>query len=211
MAVCLVAVCSFAAWWHYGGAVEPSVRGRWRATSELPHGMTREDDMDVSRSGTVRLESTIRGEGRFEASEGRWSIVTSSGERFQGTYVQPTPGRVHLRGFPFGAEVWHRHVLPDGGGPLAGRWRAEEEEAQSVTVFIVDAEGRYQFSRLTETHPTLLARGGEWRLEGDGTPPQSGAFLVTKSGELIVSLGSREVTWRRRPPTPAAVSPESTG
>ena len=209
MALCLGAACVVAAWWHFGGAVDTSVRGRWRAVSQSPNGLTREDDIEVPRSGRARLETTIRGEGRFEAADGAWRLVTTSGDRFHGTYAQPAPAEVTLRGFPFGGESWRRHGLPDGGGPLAGRWRAEADAADTVTVFVVDAEGRYHFSRLTERHPTLSARRGLWQLTGDGVS-ESGGFATTEAGDLIVSLADRQVTWRRRGPGAAPAPPPAT-
>jgi hypothetical protein len=185
-------------WWR-SGPVDPAVVGRWQTTAEEEHGLLRTDVIDVARSGAVEVERLTRGRGRFEAAEGRWHLVTPAGNTIDGRYAMTAPGRVSFRGFPFGGESWEREVMPEGGGPLAGRWRGTSPDAPGgVTAFIVDADGRYRFARTVRRQARLAARAGEWVMQDAEGTKTVGRYHLDSEGALVVSDSVGQTTWQRR-------------
>lgn len=198
LAAVLMAVGTGAAW-HLGGPVEPRLRDRWRSVAEGPGGQSREDVMDVSRSGEVHLERRWRSQGTFETFENAWRLVTGDGTVHAGTWVQPAAGRVRFAGgFPFEIDTWVREVLPQGGGPLAGRWRAAgEDPAGGVAAFVVDPDGHYRYARATNERAVLAASNGIWRVSLAPGGLQEGTYRIDPDGVLIVSIDGGDVRWIR--------------
>lgn len=197
--VALLMVVGTGAAWHWTGPVEPQLRSRWLTTAQHPNGLSREDVMEVARSGEVHLETRWRGQGTFETFQSSWRLVTGDGAVHAGTWVQPAPGRVRFAGgFPFEVDTWVREVLPQGGGPLAGRWRdPDDSAADGVAAFVVDPDGHYRYARDKERRGTLTARSGVWRLALEDGVVEAGTYEIGSDGVLIVSIDSGKVRWSR--------------
>jgi hypothetical protein len=198
LALIVIAAAAALVWWR-SGPIDPALVGRWQSTVESDRGLVQIDDMDISHSGEVAVERLVRGHGTFEAVDGHWRIGASDGTGASGRYAMTAPGTVVFRGFPFGGETWHREVMPEGGGALAGRWRGTfMDDSQGEAAFIIDADGRYRFAQTTRIQQMLTAREGRWRITDEDGGATTGRYQIADDGSLVVSGTSGPTIWRRR-------------
>jgi len=180
-------------------ALDPPLVGTWGLTTTDQRGTTT-GRLTIARSGAFDLVMRLEDQGRIEASNGRYRMVSQGGTRVSGSYTPKGPAVMAITGAA-GTADWTRAQGSATGSDLTGEWTTGGvvDGIPVSSALSVRPNGTYTFVVETPDRGTMTARNGVWEwtssLSGKTT---AGTYRLPDSRALSLTGPLGTGLWTRR-------------
>jgi hypothetical protein len=185
--------------------VDPELHGTWELDfSEGGVSSTLVWEIGDGRYGlTTRTEET----GHLTASDGAWTLVSTGGRTFSGTYEASGPDALVTAGEPLGQCEWVRQTsrgAPGGPGPLdpswVGSWTAAAPSgAAAISLsFSVRADGTCRLSRRTHESGRIRAGAGRYEITAARGVRRAGSYYFHGEDAVAISGPPEAGLWSKQ-------------